>query len=158
MLPSFSSRRHGYACDIAFIASQFARFCASAGPSHWAALHREIGYLEANPSFKLTYQRGGSDGLGGFADSDWGNSITRRSTTVSWHGSTAVRSCGDPRCRRLDHSRPLRQSTIRRRRWKNPQNPGNKSRGSNAFAGWSNRSLCSPNLRIKKNRVGTFVV
>ena len=26
-------------CDISFTSSQLARFCASAGPSHWAALH-----------------------------------------------------------------------------------------------------------------------
>ena len=38
-------------CNIAFTASQLARFCASAGPSHWAALHHVMGYLEANPSF-----------------------------------------------------------------------------------------------------------
>ena len=35
-------------CDVAFTASQLARFCASAGPSHWAALHHVMGYLEAN--------------------------------------------------------------------------------------------------------------
>ena len=40
-----------------------------------------MGYLEANPSFKLSYQIGGSEGPDGFADSDWGNSIMRRSTT-----------------------------------------------------------------------------
>ena len=40
-----------------------------------------MGYLEANPSFKLSYQIGGSEGLDGFADSNWGNIITRRSTT-----------------------------------------------------------------------------
>ena len=40
-----------------------------------------MGYLEANPSFKLSYQIGGSEGLDGFADSDWGNSITWRSIT-----------------------------------------------------------------------------
>ena len=40
-----------------------------------------MGYLEENPSFKISYQIGGSEGLDGFADSDSGNSITRRSTT-----------------------------------------------------------------------------
>jgi hypothetical protein len=44
---------------IAFTASLLARFCASAGPSHWAALHHVMGFLEENPSFKLSYQRGG---------------------------------------------------------------------------------------------------
>jgi hypothetical protein len=68
-------------CDLAFTASQLARFCASAGPAQWAALHHVMGYLEANPSFKLTYRRGGTTGLDGFADSDWGNSVSRRSTT-----------------------------------------------------------------------------
>jgi hypothetical protein len=40
--------------DIALKASQLARFYASAGPSHWAALHHVMGYLEENPRFKLT--------------------------------------------------------------------------------------------------------
>ena len=40
-----------------------------------------MGYLMANPSFKLHYRAGGSSGLGGYADADWGNSETRRSTT-----------------------------------------------------------------------------
>ncbi len=40
-----------------------------------------MGYLEDNSSFKLTYQKGDSEGLHGFADSDWGNSVSRRSTT-----------------------------------------------------------------------------
>ena len=31
-----------------------------------------MGYLEKNPSFNLSYSQGGSDGLDGFADSDWG--------------------------------------------------------------------------------------
>jgi hypothetical protein len=37
-------------CDIAFTASQLARFCVSAGASPWAALHHVMGYLEANPN------------------------------------------------------------------------------------------------------------
>jgi hypothetical protein len=72
-------------CDLAFIASQLARFCPSAhdsaGPMQRAALHHVMGYLEANPSFKLTYCRGETSGLDGFADSDWGNSVSHRSTT-----------------------------------------------------------------------------
>ncbi len=31
----------------------------SAGPLHWVALHHVMGYLEENPSFKLSYRRGG---------------------------------------------------------------------------------------------------
>ena len=68
-------------CDTAFATSQLARYCASAGPSHWAALRHLMGYLVANTSFKLHYRRGGTSGLDGFADADWGNSESRRSTT-----------------------------------------------------------------------------
>ena len=64
-----------------FLLQQLARFCASAGVSHWAALHHVMGYLHSNPSFKLVYLRGNCNGLDGFADSDWGNSESRRSTT-----------------------------------------------------------------------------
>ncbi len=38
-------------------------------------------YLEGNKSFKLTYTQGGEGELDGFADTDWGNSVSRRSTT-----------------------------------------------------------------------------
>ena len=69
--------------DISFTVSSLARFCASAGPSHWAALHHLTEYIEGFPSLKLTYRRrtGVDDGLSGFADSDWGNSSSRRSTS-----------------------------------------------------------------------------
>jgi hypothetical protein len=68
-------------CDTSFTTSQLARFCASAGPSHWAALQHLMGYLEANKSFKLHYRIGGRTGLDGYCDSDWGNSSSRRSTS-----------------------------------------------------------------------------
>ena len=64
-------------CDKAFLTSQLAKFCASTGRSHWAALHHLMGYLAANTSFKLHYSACGSSGLDGFADADWGNSETR---------------------------------------------------------------------------------
>ena len=69
--------------DTSFTVSTLARFCASAGPSHWAALHHLMEYLEGFPSFKLTYRRRPAvdGGLSGFADSDWGNSSSRRSTS-----------------------------------------------------------------------------
>jgi hypothetical protein len=69
--------------DTSFTVSSLARFCNSAGPSHWAALHHLMEYLEGFPSFKLTYRRrtGVDDGLSGFADADWGNSSSRRSTS-----------------------------------------------------------------------------
>jgi hypothetical protein len=70
---------------VSFATSQLAWFCASAGPSHWAALHHLIGYLSYQSSFKLTYRQqrrqGTKNGLDGFADSDWGNNVSRRSTT-----------------------------------------------------------------------------
>ena len=41
--------------DISYPAAQLARFCASAGPSHWAALTHLIGYLIHWPSLNITY-------------------------------------------------------------------------------------------------------
>jgi hypothetical protein len=41
--------------DMSFTLSLLARFCASAGPSHCAALHHLMEYLEGFPSLKLTY-------------------------------------------------------------------------------------------------------
>jgi hypothetical protein len=67
--------------DISFAASQLARFCASAVVSHWVALHHVMGYLNSNPSFKLVYWHGNYNGLDAFADSNWGNSESRRPTT-----------------------------------------------------------------------------
>ena len=69
--------------DISFTVAQLARFCASAGPSHWAALHHVMEYLAKKPSLKLTYhkQMKHRPGLDGFCDADWGNSSSRRSTT-----------------------------------------------------------------------------
>ena len=57
-------------CDTAFTTSQLARFCASAGRSHWAALHHLMGYLSANPSFMLHFRAGGSSGLDGYGHRD----------------------------------------------------------------------------------------
>ena len=64
-----------------------------------------MGYLEANPSFKLSYQRGGSEGLDCFVDSNWGNIITRRSTTgllalfnrgaITWRSKTVSLSTAE---------------------------------------------------------------
>lgn len=69
--------------DISFAVAQLARFCASAGPSHWGALRHLMGYLMANSSFKLEYRRRREKaiGLDGYCDADWANNVTRRSTT-----------------------------------------------------------------------------
>jgi len=67
--------------DISYTASQLARFCASAGPSHWAALTHLIGYLIHRPSFKIEYKCDAVGGLDGYADSDWANSVSRKSTS-----------------------------------------------------------------------------
>jgi hypothetical protein len=61
-------------CDTSYPASQLARFCASAGQSHWAALHHLMGYIE---SLTLTYYMVGWRGFDGFTDSDWGSSVPR---------------------------------------------------------------------------------
>jgi hypothetical protein len=60
-----------------------ARFCASAGSLHWAALHHIVEFLEAFPSFKLIYlQSTGVDNLlSVFADSYWGNSASSSSNS-----------------------------------------------------------------------------
>jgi hypothetical protein len=69
--------------DISFTVSQIARFCASAGAAQWAALHHLMEYLEGLPSMQISYprRRHAGDLLTGFADSDWGNSESRRSTS-----------------------------------------------------------------------------
>ncbi len=61
--------------------AQLARFCASSGPSNWAALTHLIGYLIHRPSLKITYHTGSTGGLDGFADPDWGNRVSRKSAT-----------------------------------------------------------------------------
>ena len=63
--------------DVSFAVSQLARFSASAGATHWAALYHLMEYVEGLPSFKITYHRRikhSQDLLTGHADSDWGNS------------------------------------------------------------------------------------
>jgi hypothetical protein len=51
--------------DISYPAARLARFCASAGPSHWAALTHLIGYLIYRPSLTITYHTGSTGGLEG---------------------------------------------------------------------------------------------
>ena len=69
--------------DMSYPAAQLARFCASesTGPSHWAALTHLIGYLICRSSHKIMYWRGADGSLDGYADSDWGNTVSRNSTT-----------------------------------------------------------------------------
>ncbi len=69
--------------DISFAVSWLEQFCASAGSAQWAALHHLMEYLAGHPSFKIKYCRGTKliDLLSGYADADWGNSSSRRSTS-----------------------------------------------------------------------------
>ena len=69
--------------DISFVVSQLARFCASAGAAQWAALHNLMEYLAAHPSFIMRYCSGMNpvDLLSWYAEADWGNSSSRRSTS-----------------------------------------------------------------------------
>ncbi len=56
----------------------------SIGTTHWSVLHHVMEYLEGFPSLKLTHRRRVGairDLLSGFADSDWRNSSSRRSTS-----------------------------------------------------------------------------
>jgi hypothetical protein len=61
---------HWIRFDISYAAAQLARFCASAEPSHWAALTHLVGYLLHQPSFKLTYRKDSVGWLDGYIDSD----------------------------------------------------------------------------------------
>ena len=69
--------------DISYTVGQFARFCISAGSSHFAALHHLMEYLEKHPSFKLYYYKCPTNptGLDGYCDADWRTSDNRRSIT-----------------------------------------------------------------------------
>ena len=69
--------------DISYAVAQLARYCASAGPTHWAALHHLMEYLTKRPSFKLVYRKRPTavKGLDGYCDADWGTDSTRRSTS-----------------------------------------------------------------------------
>ena len=94
--------------DISFTVAQLARFCASAGPSHWAALHHVMEYLSKHSSFKLTYSKRPTTikGLDGYCDADWGTSSTRRSTT-----GVAFRYNGVPICWRSKLQKTIALST-----------------------------------------------
>ncbi len=115
---SFSARLHFAGAwvrrDISYPASQLARFCASAGPTHWAALHHLMGYLEAKPKpqAELQEKRGG-------AGSKVSRTLAGETVCVCvcvclaarqmdlWHGAASAseisgdQSCGKPfRCQR----------------------------------------------------------
>ena len=109
---------HWIRFDVSYTAAQLARFCASAGVSHWAALHHLMGYLEHNPSFKLTYREGHSSGLDGYADSDWGNSESRRSTTgiLARYNKSAV--LWRSNCKRLSRYRPQKPNIMLLPKWR----------------------------------------
>jgi hypothetical protein len=49
--------------------------------------------VEENSSFKLTTWTGELDGLDGFSDSDWGNSVSRRSTVDNWSPGDIFNHC-----------------------------------------------------------------
>ncbi len=104
--------------DTSFAVSTLARFCASAGPSHWVAFHHLMEYLKSFQSLKLTYRRGTvvDDGLSGSADSDWGNNSSRRSTSGNLCLHDRFTSFGTRRCRRSRRYPRQKRSTTRRRR------------------------------------------
>ncbi len=52
---SFFDQRIAPLSLILFAVSQLAWFCASAGSTHWAALHHLMEYVEGLPIFKITY-------------------------------------------------------------------------------------------------------
>ena len=66
MVAKIQFAAHWIRFDISYAAAQLARFCASAGPLHWAALTHLVGYLVHRPSFKLTYRKDSAGGLDGY--------------------------------------------------------------------------------------------
>jgi hypothetical protein len=80
---SFSSLLHGADSILHLWYHSWLGFCASAGSSHWAALHHLMEYLAGAPSFKITNRRskGTSNLLSGYADEDWGNSCSLLEST-----------------------------------------------------------------------------
>ncbi len=94
-------------CDIAFTTSHLARFCASAGPSHRAALHHVVVYLEAGRNLASSCH------TNGVSLTVWMVSQTLIGRTASRGGqllgslraSIAESSSGNPRCRRQSRCR-----------------------------------------------------
>jgi hypothetical protein len=106
--------------DISYQAAQLARFCVSAGPSHWAALTHLMGYLIHRPSLKLVYRRDAEGGLDGFTDSRIriGETACRDDRLQAWwFGSIARLFSGVARCKRQWLCLRRKQSTTRHRKW-----------------------------------------
>lgn len=76
--------------DISHAVGQVARFMASPGPLHWAAVLRIWGYLRRTKDIAL-HVRGGkmgvharAGGLSGFSDSDWAGCQESRRSHTGW--------------------------------------------------------------------------
>ena len=99
--------------DVSFAASQLARFCASAGVSHWAALHHVMGYL-SNNAIQVP-----NSFIGVGSIMDWMVLLIPIGETVShvglqqdcWHDTTNLSCCGDQECKRQLHCQ-LRKPNI----------------------------------------------
>jgi hypothetical protein len=107
--------------NITFQVLKLALFCASAGSEQWSALHHLMECLEGSPSLQLIYSpcKGASSNLlSGYADSDWGNTSSSRSTSCNMMHTTSLISCGALSCRRLWLSLWQRQSTwLQQQEW-----------------------------------------
>jgi len=68
--------------DLAFAITYLSQFAANPQPEHWMALKRILRYLRGSVELCLEYGGVDSDhSLIGYADSDWGGNVERRSTT-----------------------------------------------------------------------------
>lgn len=74
--------------DITFAVNYLSRYQAHPGPAHMSALKGVLRYLRGATDVKLAYGEGlggkGGDGLRGFADADWANDSTNRSSVSGY--------------------------------------------------------------------------
>ncbi len=69
--------------DLAFPVSMVSQFMSGAGPSHWMAVKRIMGYLKGTLDLKLCL--GGKDvSLKGYCDADWGGDANERRSTTGY--------------------------------------------------------------------------
>lgn len=67
--------------DLAHAVGMLARHMAAPGAAHWAAAKRVLRYLKGTASMGLHFGGTQEPWFDGYSDSDWGQDLTRRSTT-----------------------------------------------------------------------------
>ncbi|MBW0570239.1 hypothetical protein O181_109954 [Austropuccinia psidii MF-1] len=64
--------------DITFSVSHLSQFLENPGITHWTVCLQVLRYLYHTKALTLHYTNSGSEGLIGYADADWGNSVMDR--------------------------------------------------------------------------------